>query len=243
MLTSVEKIMFVRVTTTPNSPRKSIKIVENIRVGDKIRQKIISHIGIAQNADMEKQLIAIAQAHIDKLESDINIQPELFSDLPKIKRGRKTKKELKDILPTNQVTLDDIVEDKRIIEGVDDIAGAAYDMLGYDKLLLRGSSKLLKDLVLARLVHPFSKHKLHRVLFEQYDKQYDLNQIYRLMDQIHPKIDKIKQITCRNTQSLMPSADVILFDVTTLHFESVDTGVLRQAPAKVPIISNTCLTH
>ena len=48
------------------------------------------------------------------------------------------------------------------------------------------------------------------------------------MDQIHPKIDKIKQITCAKTQTLMPGADVVLFDVTTLHFESIDADEFRE---------------
>jgi transposase len=48
------------------------------------------------------------------------------------------------------------------------------------------------------------------------------------MDQIHPHIDKIKQITCAKTQSLMPECDVVLFDVTTLHFESIEADELRE---------------
>jgi hypothetical protein len=50
--------MFVRITSTPNSPRKSVKIVENIRIGDKVKQKILCHIGIAANEDMEVKLVA-----------------------------------------------------------------------------------------------------------------------------------------------------------------------------------------
>lgn len=220
--------MFVRITSTPNSPRRAVKIVENTRVGDKIKQKIISHVGIAQNEDMEKQLIAIAEAHIEKLELEKNKQPELFDNLPKKTKGRKAKKSLEDILPTSQVTLDDIVEEKRIIEGVDDIAGRAYDEIGYSNLLSRGSNQLLRDVVLARLVFPYSKHRLCKTLYEQFDKDYDLNKLYRLMDQIHLKIDKIKQITCAKTQSLMPHADVVLFDVTTLHFESIEADEFRE---------------
>lgn len=220
--------MFVRITQTPNSPRKAVKIVENIRIGDKIKQKILCHIGIAHDDAMEKQLVAIAKEQIARLESERANQPELFANLPKPKLGRKAKKDIKDIIPTSEVSLDDIVEEKRIVEGVDDIAGRAYDEIGYNKLLLRGSNQLLKDLVLARLVFPYSKHKLCKTLFEEFDKDYDLNKLYRLMDQIHPKIDKIKQITCDKTQRLMPDADVILFDVTTLHFESIEADEFRE---------------
>jgi hypothetical protein len=33
--------MFVRVKQTPNSPRKLVQIVASLRVGDKVRQKIV----------------------------------------------------------------------------------------------------------------------------------------------------------------------------------------------------------
>ena len=44
-------IMFVRITSTPKSPRKSVKVVASIREGLKVRQ----HVGIASNeAEIEK---------------------------------------------------------------------------------------------------------------------------------------------------------------------------------------------
>ena len=47
--------MFIRVKSTPNSPRKSIQIVESVRVGEKVRQKILRHVGVAMNdAELEK---------------------------------------------------------------------------------------------------------------------------------------------------------------------------------------------
>ncbi len=39
--------MFVRVKSTPNSPRKSVQIVQSVSVDDKVRQKIVCHVGIA----------------------------------------------------------------------------------------------------------------------------------------------------------------------------------------------------
>ena len=220
--------MFIRVKTTPNSPRKSIQIVENKRVGNTTKQKILHYVGVATDDFMEQRLKELAKEMIIKLEQEQQKQTELFVDIEISKRGRKAKKDIKDILPTSEVRLDDIVEEKRIIEGVDDIAGSAYDELGYNGILPRGSNKLLRDLVITRTVFPYSKHRIWKLLFEQFDKDYDLNSIYRVMDQIHPKINKIKQITCAKTQALMPSADVVLFDVTTLHFESIEADELRE---------------
>ena len=43
--------MFVRIKSTPNSPRKSVQIVESFRDGHKVRQKILRHVGIAMDDD------------------------------------------------------------------------------------------------------------------------------------------------------------------------------------------------
>lgn len=220
--------MFIRINSTPNSPRKSIQIVESIRTGNKVRQKILRYVGVAMNDYEQERLVALANDIMFKMKQNL-VSPELFNDLaPEVTLGRKKKKQLADILPANQVVLTDVREESRIIEGIDDIAGVAYDELGFNKLLLRGSNQLLKDVVLARLVHPCSKRKLQKVLAQQFHKEYSLNKIYRLMDQVYPKIDRIKQLTQSKTQSLMPNADVVLFDVTTLHFESIVADGLRE---------------
>ncbi|MFN8769251.1 MAG: IS1634 family transposase [Neisseriaceae bacterium] len=222
-------MMYIRVKQKSNN-KLTIQIVESVRIGNTVSQKIVKHIGTVDANDtmMLGAIKRVAEDKLAALEQERKNQLELFSDLPTNSKGRKPRKEIKDILPTSQVSLDDIVEEKRIVEGVDEIAGKAYEEIGYGKLLPRGANQLLKDLVLARLVFPYSKHKLCKVLFEQFDKDYDLNRLYRLMDQIHPKINKIKQITCAKTQSLMPDCDVVLFDVTTLHFESIEADEFRE---------------
>ena len=56
--------MFIRVKTTPNSPRKSVQIVENIRNGDKVSQKLVRYVGIALDDDEEQKLRQLAQEYI-----------------------------------------------------------------------------------------------------------------------------------------------------------------------------------
>lgn len=59
--------MFVRVKTTPNSPRRSIQICENYRVKDKIKQRIVHYVGIAADDAEEKKLRAYGLELIPKL--------------------------------------------------------------------------------------------------------------------------------------------------------------------------------
>ena len=68
--------MFVRVKTTPNSPRKSVQIVASIRDGAKVKQKIIRHVGIAMDEQELAHLKELAQFIKAKLQSDH--QPQLF---------------------------------------------------------------------------------------------------------------------------------------------------------------------
>lgn len=231
--------MFVRVKTTPNSPRKSVQIVESNRKGGKISQKIVRHVGIAMDDKEERQLRDMAIEIIAKLERQRitnAVQTDLL-DLPseaaikknlKKKLGRPKRKSIEEILPTNQVTLDQIVEKARVVEGVHEVAGKVYDELYTDVVKGKRNNKILKDLVLARLVNPSSKHKTQKILMNQFNIQHDLDAIYRLMDKVDENIDNIKRITFEKTQSLFPEGvDLLLFDVTTLYFESIQTDELR----------------
>lgn len=233
--------MFVRVKSTPNSPRKSVQVVESVRKGDKVSQKVLRHVGIAMDEQEEAKLRALAQEEvIPKLmkaqqESSPQLQlfpsaseEEIFRALQK-GVGRPVKKRIEDILPTGQVTLDDIVEKSRVVEGVHEVAGKVYDDLYGNFLKNKREKKILKDLVLARLVHPASKNKTQRILLNQFNIGHDLDAIYRLMDQVFEHIDTLKQITFMSTKNLFPEGvDLLLFDVTTLYFESTTTDELRE---------------
>jgi transposase len=230
--------MFVRVNQTPNSPRKSVQVVESRREGHKVKTKILRHVGIALDDEELDKLKSFAQDIIAKLkQEELSKQPSLFERAPSLsassalkKRGRPAAKKIEDIIPVTQVTLDMIVEEKRIIEGVTDIAGPLYDTLGFNTLLpTKRANHLLKSLVLARLVAPKSKRQLHKLLNSSFDQDCDLDALYRLMDSLHPRIDQIKVCVFNRTQELFPKGiNLMLFDVTTLYFESVTTDDLRQ---------------
>ncbi|MYF89734.1 MAG: hypothetical protein F4186_10570 [Boseongicola sp. SB0676_bin_33] len=53
--------MFVRVKTSRNSPRKSVQIVESVREGKKVRQRIVRHVGVAMDAEEEGTLRQLAE--------------------------------------------------------------------------------------------------------------------------------------------------------------------------------------
>ena len=230
--------MFIRVKTNPNSPRRSIQICENIRHGDKVKQKIVHYVGIARDDEEEQKLKDYGKELIIKitLEREKNSQQQTLFDVTesdvknhlKSKAGRPKRKNIEDILPPSQVSLDDIKEESRIVEGVHDIAGKMFDEMYGGLLESKKSQARLRDVVLSRLVYPCSKRGTQQKLEKHFGKRHDLNLIYNMMDKLFPKIDKMKQITFLKTKALFPDKiDLLLFDVTTLYFESIEVDELR----------------
>lgn len=231
--------MYIRVNKTPNSPRKSIQIVESVRQGTKVRQKIVRYVGIANDDIEEQKLKDLANEIIAKIITQRKEEAAQQSLLPpptttelldhvKSKSGRPPRKKIENILPPSQVTLDDIIEEKRIIEGVHDIAGTMFDEIYQSLFKGKRTYGLLRDVVLSRLVYPCSKRRTQQKLAKHFGKQYSVEMIYWMMDKVFPKIDIIKQLTFAKTKSLFPEkVDLILFDVTTLYFESVEVDDLR----------------
>src|SRR5260221_137030 len=74
--------LYIRVNKTPNSPRKSIQIVESIRQGNKVRQKIVHYVGIALDDREEQKLKDYATELIAKITApreEESKQKSLFS--------------------------------------------------------------------------------------------------------------------------------------------------------------------
>jgi hypothetical protein len=62
--------MFVRIKTTPNSPRKSVQIVESVRDGTKIKQRIVRYVGIAMDDQELKKMVELAEHIKSKIEHE-----------------------------------------------------------------------------------------------------------------------------------------------------------------------------
>lgn len=230
--------MFIRVNKTPNSPHRSIQIVESIRTGDKVKQKIVHYVGVANDEDEEQKLKDYGLQLIAKLETKRLNESRQTSLLPvsesemlahiKTKAGRKKRKRIEDIIPPEQVALVDVKEQDRIVEGIHEVGNAVYDMLGYNTIFQKRDDNILRDLVLSRLANPASKYKSQRILAKQFGKEHDLDSMYRMMDKLYDRIDHVKRCTFEQMRSLFPNkVDLVLFDVTTLYFETTEVDDLR----------------
>lgn len=220
--------MFVRVKTTPNSPRKSVQIVASVRKGNKISQKIVRYVGIAQDDDELVPLKQLATSIKEKMEQEA--KPQLFSpdDLAKIKKQSEKSKDLSALNADDSnftVKLKDLQEEARVIDGIHDVYGALYNQLGFDNLFgvrKKRSGEIFREMVLARLASAKSKLATTAMLQRSFGVQLSVEAVYRMMDQVDEKmIEKIKQTTYEQTQKLFGNdLDVIFFDATTLYYES-----------------------
>ncbi len=245
--------MFVRIKKNPTSPRKSVQIVHSYRVGKKVRQKIIKHIGVAEN-DKELEELQLF-AHKIKLELEnknaiFSYSPEELSEMAnksynKQKEERDKKNEEADAESESKndkteekrynVNLLDLKEVSRQIKGIHDIYGKLYEDLGFNKVLSnRGrnvqSNKILKNIVLARIANPLSKRKSRDNLENNFGVKLNLESIYKMMNKLDTKaIERLQKIAHRETKSLFKDKiDVLYFDATTLYFESFKEDELRE---------------
>lgn len=226
--------MYIRRKKTPNSPRQSIQIVEGYRdAKGNVKQRIVRHLGVFVDEVEEAKLVALAEDLIAKIkaEREANSPQGSFNfDIAAPKQGRPPRKSLADILPVSEVRLADLVEDRRLVEGVHEVVGYVYEQMGFERILLRKrDQQILKDIVMARMVQPSSKRGLVNYLHDQFGIKHDLDAVYRMMDKLSDQIPKIKEIAFNGTLALIPNKEIslVFFDVTTLYFESIETDELR----------------
>lgn len=227
--------MFIRTKTTPNSPRSSIQIVESVRVGSKVKQKIIRHVGVAMNDEELVKLKEVAEFIKAKLEAEH--QPQLFtaeevSEQAIEARKPQTNDQAKETL---NVDLKQLREVQRSIIGIHEVYGEVYQQLGFGEIWEKSKRRknqreILRQITLARIAQPESKRATVQFLERDFGVRLRLNTVYKTMDSIDEECIQFIQDKAYNaTNNLLGgSLDVLFYDCTTLYFESFVADELRQ---------------
>lgn len=127
--------MFIRVKSTPNSPRKSVQICKNVRENGKVRQKVVRHVGIAENEIHLLELKNIAKMiKLQILEDEkgpflIDKNDFLSSETsnPLVENSQNSEViSLSDDTPPLFVDLHNMREKQRIVEGFHEVFGKLY---------------------------------------------------------------------------------------------------------------------
>lgn len=224
--------MFIRVKTTPNSLKKAVQIVESVRDGDRVKQRIVRHIGQAEdNKEIEKlkELAEYAKAKLENRHQLTLWPPEEMAEMA-IRARRERKGENTPL----KVDLEKLREEQRTVIGIHEVYGKLYEELGFDRSFLkRGNenpAKVLHHLVMARIANPASKRASVRNLSEDFGVHLPLQKVYRMMDQMDEKtIDRIQTIAYLAAKDLFKEKiDILFYDCTTLYFESFEEDELKQ---------------
>jgi len=226
--------MFVRVKSTPNSPRKSVQIVESYRKGDKVSQKIVRYVGIAMDDNELDQLKLLAESIKIKLEADN--QQFLFSPEELARKNKEVKdKKIEESEEDYKVNLKDLVEEQRVVSGIHDVYGKLFDEMQCVSIIAnparnRSATTILKDIVLARIANPKSKRATVDLLEENFGVSLNLDRVYRMMDKLDDRaIEKLNNLMYEHTRKLYGGKiDVIFFDCTTLYFEAFEEDEFRR---------------
>lgn len=221
--------MFVRIKTTPNSPRKSVQIVESVRDGTKIKQRIVRYVGIAMDDQELKKMVELAEHIKSKIEHE-HI-PTLFGPEEMAEQAIKTKNLQKVAEENLNVNLKNLEEEQRSVVGIHEIYGKIYDELGFRSVLKKpSSSEILKHIVMARIANPSSKRASVMRLEEDFGVSINLQAVYRMMDLLNSQAQQVMQDCAYNTTKELfgQKIDVIFFDATTLYFESFEEDEFKQ---------------
>lgn len=210
-------IMFIRQTTSPNTKKIAIQVVESKREGKKVRQTILRHVGSSEDPSEIEIYKRMAEGIKLYLEAQRTLNYEHLAQ-------RTNKKDFDD------VSFKALREVGRYNRGISDVFGKLYDELDFANLFTgqhaERRNRILKSCVLARLTSPSSKLETTKQLAKKFSENIRVDSIYRMMDNLNS--DLVKSAVRKATmETLQTKINVMLFDVTTLYFESVQQDELR----------------
>lgn len=223
--------MFIRTKPIANSSRKRVQICATHRVGDKVKQKVIRHVGIADNDSHLDELRKLAEVLLKKLKKE-QTGPTLFDleeleqpilDTPESAQSKTSQSSV------SLVSIETMKEERRVVDGFHEVFGTLFTQLGLNSILKGKHKEVLRDVILARIAHPASKAATQQILAADFGREVELDRIYRMMDALlEQKEAAQKTVFLATEQCCFGAIDLMLFDVTTLYFESTDEDDLRR---------------
>ncbi|MGA8833390.1 MAG: IS1634 family transposase [Desulfomonilaceae bacterium] len=211
-----------------------MQIVQSVRKGASVSQKIVRHIGIAFDDDELEKLLSLAESIKLKLEAQQQmflISPEELTRMKQEVKSNCSKITKEDY----QVDIRNLDEEQRVISGIHDVYGKLFHDMGYDRVIKnparnKAGVRMFENIVLARIANPSSKRTSVQMLEENFGISLNLENVYRMMDKLDDQaIERLKKISYMNTKRLyMEKVDVVFYDCTTLYFEAFEEDELRE---------------
>jgi transposase len=202
--------MYIRLKSSKHSKNPSLQIVEGIREGKKVRQRVVASLGVVSDKKNLQRLLQMAENLIQKLK-------EQGLSIP------------------SKVEVGKLIHTNTIYDGFATVVGKLMDLTGFSEIAHKAQGRhkfnvkeIVKLITAQRLHLPSSKLRTYERQELHGFEGIDLQHIYRAMDAIESFSDEIQHrafnAVCAATDG---PVDCFFFDVTTLHFESVQQDDLR----------------
>lgn len=220
--------MFVRVKTSPNTTKRAVQIVQNVRVGNKVRQHIVQHVGSAQSDEEVERLRVLAE--FIRVGMETEKQPLLLEPESLVRPSKVERKE-----EPLEVNLKNLREERRVSVGIHEVYGRLFEDLGFNRSLENPrrqavSGRNLFHLVMARIANPASKRASVADLAEHFGVELSLPSVYRMLDAVTDKVVKrVNRLAFDAAKRLLGDRTrVVFYDCTTLYFESFSEDELKR---------------
>lgn len=202
--------MYIRKTTSKKSKHPTIQIVEGIREGKKVKQKIIASLGVVKSREDLEKLRKLTDHLIQRLEKE---------GLP----------------PDSKVDIKKLVHRETTYDGFGLVVNELLKLAGFLTIIesAQGRNKfnvkeIVKLILIQRFHLPSSKLRTYERQEDHGFYNIDLQHVYRTMDAIEGIESEIQKAAfdtaCKFCGGIV---DCFFFDVTTLYFESVNQDSLR----------------
>lgn len=205
--------MFARIKKNTNTNKRSVLVCHNVRSGKSVRQLTIKVFGHSTDADELQTWLIDAKDWIAK------------HGLQWLNQHKKSKVKKR---MQHKITITNLREESRINAGIEDIFGNLYREIGFHTLLSKTHQETLRQIIFARLLEPSSKRRLSVVSEKHFDKEVPLDRIYRMMDNLIKESHAIEnKVFLATERAVGGKVSLMLFDVTTLSFETISEDDLR----------------
>ena len=200
--------------TSPKRKNGSIvvRLVESYWQDGKVKNRILKTIGQSKDLKVVEEYKRMARKLVEEHKKGIISLSKLSEKL--------------------QIDLFRFLGKESYNNGFEDILGSAYESLGFKNLIQTGKDKFilnetLKSLVLMRVFSPSSKLRSCGLLEDHFNKKISHKQVLNMMDHLSMREEEIKSQVFHSILKGKDRLEVLLFDVTTLYFESVSPTDLK----------------
>ena len=203
--------MYVRLKTSKKSRNSTLQIVEGVREGKKVKQRVVASLGVVADQNNLKKLLKLAESLIRKIEEQgLPVSPK--------------------------VDLSKLFHTLTVYDGFGTVVNGLMELTGFSKIIREAQGKnqfnleeAVKLIIAQRLDFPSSKLRTYERQQEHGFEEIGLQHLYRAMDVIEPLGDKIQTqaFNAARSNANYP-VDCFFFDVTTLYFESITQDDLER---------------